>query len=369
MTKNIDIIAFYLPQYHPTKENDEWYGKGFTEWTNVGKSKPLFKGHYQPIVPADLGYYDLRLPEIQEQQAELAKEAGVSAFCYYHYWFGKGRMMLDMPLKQMLKNDKIDLPFCLCWANHTWYNKTWNSKTSVLEQKVLLGIDYGDKADWKLHFDTMLPAFKDSRYYKIDNRLVFVLYRIQDIPNVEEFKAYWNELAKTNGLNGFYFINYIDDPAKLKDPIQNSCEKKIVLLKSNIESIGSGVFTRKLSRFVRSMISQLFKIPMGVYKYSKIRKKLNDSIFADESIIPTILPNWDNTPRRAEGALVLDNANPKEFYLHCKEVFENLKNKENKVVFLKSWNEWGEGNYMEPCLKYGKGYIKALRQSLDEFNK
>ena len=367
--KNIDIIAFYLPQYHPTKENDEWYGKGFTEWTNVGKSKPLFKGHYQPIVPADLGYYDLRLPEIQEQQAELAKEAGVSAFCYYHYWFGKGRMMLDMPLKQMLKNEKIDLPFCLCWANHTWYNKTWNSKTSVLEQKVLLGIDYGDKEDWKLHFDTLLSAFKDNRYYKIDNRLVFVLYRIQDIPNVEEFKAYWNELAIANGLNGFYFINYIDDPAKLKDPIQNSCEKKIVLLKSNIESIGSGVFTRKLSRFVRTIISQLFKIPMGVYKYSKIRKKLNDSMFADESIIPTILPNWDNTPRRAEGALVLDNANPKEFYLHSKEVFENLKNKENKVVFLKSWNEWGEGNYMEPCLKYGKGYIKALRQSLDEFNK
>jgi hypothetical protein len=186
---------------------------------------------------------------------------------------------------------------------------------------------------------------------------------------VEEFKTYWNELAESNGLNGFYFINYIDDPAKLKDPIQNSCEKKIVLLKSNIESIGSGVFTRKLSRFVRSMISQLFKIPMGVYKYSKIRKKLNDSIFAEESIIPTILPNWDNTPRRAEGALVLDNANPKEFYLHCKEVFENLKKKENKVVFLKSWNEWGEGNYMEPCLKYGKGYIKALRQALDEFNK
>ena len=176
----------------------------------------------------------MRLPEIQEQQAELAKEAGVSAFCYYHYWFGKGKMMLDMPLKQMLKNEKIDLPFCLCWANHTWYNKTWNSKTSVLEQKVLLGIDYGDKSDWKLHFDTMLPAFKDSRYYKIDNRLVFVLYRIQDIPNVEEFKTYWNELAEANGLNGFYFINYIDDPAKLKDPIQNSCEKKIVFTTDKI---------------------------------------------------------------------------------------------------------------------------------------
>ena len=366
---NIEVIAFYLPQYHPTKENDEWYGKGFTEWTNVGKSKPLFKGHYQPIVPADLGYYDLRIPEIQEEQVKLAKEAGVKAFCYYHYWFGKGKMLLDMPLKQMLGNKNVDLPFCLCWANHIWYNKTWNSKTSVLEQKILLDIDYGDKEDWKLHFNTLLPAFMDERYYKIDNRLVFVLYRIQDIPNVEDFKAYWNELAVENGLQGFYFVTYLDDTAKLKEPIQNSCEKKILMLKSNVDSVGSGVFTRKLSRFLRGLISQIFKIPMGVFDYSKIRKKLSDSVFSDEDIIPTLLPNWDNTPRRAEGAMVLHKASPEQFYLHCKEVFELIKNKENKVVFLKSWNEWGEGNYMEPCLKYGKGYIKALRKALDEFNK
>ena len=367
--KNIDVIAFYLPQYHPTKENDEWYGKGFTEWTNVGKSKPLFKGHYQPIVPADLGYYDLRIPGIQEEQAKLAKEAGVTAFCYYHYWFGKGRMLLDMPLKQMIGNKNVDLPFCLCWANHIWYNKTWNSKTSVLEQKILLDIDYGDKEDWKLHFNTLLPAFKDERYYKIDGRLVFVLYRIQDIPNVEEFKLYWNELARENGLLEFYFVTYLDDPAKLSDSIQNSCEKKILMLKSNVDSVGSGVFTRKLSRFLRGLISQIFKIPMGVFDYSKIRKKLSDPIFSNEDIIPTLLPNWDNTPRRAEGAMVLHNASPKQFYLHCKEVFDLIKDKENKVVFLKSWNEWGEGNYMEPCLKYGKGYIESLKQALNEFNK
>ena len=125
--KNIEIISFYLPQYYPTPENDAWYGKGFTEWTNVGKSKPLFRGHYQPKVPADLGYYDLRLTEVRRQQSELAREAGITAFCYYHYWFGKGKMLLHEPIEWMLESGQPDMPFCLCWANHKWYNKTWNS--------------------------------------------------------------------------------------------------------------------------------------------------------------------------------------------------------------------------------------------------
>ena len=362
----IDIIAFYLPQYHPTPENNEWYGTGFTEWTNVGKSRPLFRGHYQPKVPADLGYYDLRLIDVRKQQADLAREAGIKAFCYYHYWFGKGKMLLHEPIEWMLESGQPDMPFCLCWANHKWYNKTWNSAKSVLDKKELIGIDYGDEADWKLHFECLLPAFKSEWYYKIEGRLVFVLYRIQDIPNVEAFKQTWNKLAVANGLPEFYFINYIDDVAKLNDPIQNSCEKKVVMLKANIDSIGGNAFVRKLSRFMKEFLSQVLRIPMGVYKYASIRKKLSGPIFADEKVIPTLLPNWDNTPRRAEGAMVLHEATPEQFYLHCKETFEYVRGKENKVVFLKSWNEWGEGNYMEPCIKYGHGYIRALKRALEE---
>lgn len=363
-----EVIAFYLPQYYPTKENNEWFGEGFTEWTNVGKATPLFRGHYQPKVPADLGYYDLRLTDVRRKQAELAREAGVSAFCYYHYWFGRGRMMLHEPIEWMLQDGQPDLPFCLCWANHKWYKKTWNSSKSVLDKQELLTLDYGDEEDWKLHFETLLPAFKDSRYYKVEGRNVFVLYRIQDIPQVRAFKALWDKLAVENGLPKFYWMNYIDDEAKLQDPIQNSCEKKIVMLKENITSVQiNNVFLRKLSRFLRMLASSALKIPMGVHQFPRVRKKLCSPIFADESVIPTLVPNWDNTPRRQEGATVLHNATPEQFYLHCKEVFSYLKNKENKLVWLKSWNEWGEGNYMEPDLKYGHGYLQALKRALNEF--
>lgn len=364
--KPIEVIAFFLPQYYPIPENNEWYGNGFTEWTNVGKSRPLFRGHYQPKVPADLGYYDLRLTEVRQQQAKLAQEAGVSAFCYYHYWFGNGKMLLHEPIEWIIQTEQPNLPFCLCWANHKWYNKTWNSEKSRLDQKELIEIKYGNEDDWERHFYCLLPAFKNKLYYNVDGKPVFVLYRIQDIPKVEEFKKTWNKLAIKNGLKEFYFINYIDDIAKLKDPIQNSCEKKIVMLKSNIDSIGKKKFTRKLSRFIKSLIAQTLHTPLNVHSYASIRSKLSDSIFADEAVIPTLLPNWDNTPRRSEGAMILRNATPEQFYYHCKEVFSYIRNKQNKIVFLKSWNEWGEGNYMEPCIKYGHGYINALRKALNE---
>lgn len=367
MRNNIEVIAFYLPQYHPTKENDAWFGPGFTEWTNVGQAKPLFRGHYQPKVPADLGYYDLRIPQIREQQEALAKEAGVTAFCYYHYWFGHGKQMLEKPLEWMLQ-EKGDMPFCICWANHMWYKKTWNSETNVLDKKPLLPIDYGDEADWKLHFETLLPAFQDRRYYKIDGRLAFVLYRIQDIPDVDKFKALWNKLAVEHGLPEFYFMTYLDDPAKRKELIQNSCEKQIVSCKADITSKGTSVFGRKLFRFIKGVIAQQLHVTLDKYNYASIRYKLSAPFFAEEEVIPVLIPNWDNTPRRKEGATILHNATPEQFYLHCKETFAYLKNKRNRVVFLKSWNEWGEGNYMEPCLRYGHGYLQALNKALNEFD-
>lgn len=366
---NIEVVAFYLPQYYPVKENNEWYGEGFTEWTNVGKAKPLFRGHYQPKIPADLGYYDLRVTDVRKKQAELAREAGITAFCYYHYWFGKGKMLLHEPIEWMLESGQPDIPFCLCWANHKWYKKTWNTAAARLDKKELISIDYGDVEDWKLHFEYLLSAFKSERYYKIDGRLVFVLYRVQDIPNVKNFMHVWNEQAAKHGLPEFYFVSYIDDVAKLNDPIQNSCEKKIVMLKSNIDSMGKNVFLRKLSRYLKVILSRMLHYPVGVYQYGAIREKLVGSIFSQEDIIPTLLPNWDATPRMAEGAMILNDATPEQFYEHCKETFAYVRKKQNKVVFLKSWNEWGEGNYMEPCLKYGHGYLRALKKALNDSRK
>lgn len=367
LNNGIDVIAFYLPQYYPTKENNEWYGVGFTEWTNVGKAKPLFKGHYQPKVPADLGYYDLRVPEIREQQAILAREAGVSAFCYYHYWFGNGKEMLDMPLKEVVRTGTPDFPFCICWANHSWYKKTWDSSTNTLNNKPLCIQSYPGDEDIDSHFYSLLECFRDERYYKKNGKLVFVLYHIDEIPDAMRFINRWQELAQRENLPPFFFIAYADDYSRIVHPSFKLCEEAIVSGLYDITSVGRRRFSRKISTFAKSFFSRLIRTPLNKFNYKDIRPYLAMSCYSEESIIPLLIPNWDNTPRRGAGALILHNATPEQFYLHCSDVFKLLYNKRNKTVFLKSWNEWGEGNYMEPCLQYGHGYLRALKKALDAF--
>ncbi len=363
------VIAFYLPQYHPTPENNEWYGEGFTEWTNVGKAKPLFHAHYQPKVPADLGYYDLRLPQVRAKQAELAREAGISAFCYYYYWFGNGKQLLELPLQEVIKSGEPDFPFCICWANHTWYNKMWDATKNALNKKPLQKQEYPGLDDVEAHFYTLLDKFKDERYYKINGRLVFVVYRAEDVPYMKEMMERWQVLAEKEGLSPLYFISYIDDVARLQHPIHKLFESTIVFCKSNIDSVGKSRKVRKLSRFLQTLLAQFLHKALNVHTYASIRKKLLTPEFAQENIFPVLMPNWDNAPRQAEGALILTDCTPEQFEKHCEEVFEFVKHKnpENQVVFLKSWNEWGEGNYMEPCLKYRRGYIKALKKALNRF--
>ena len=366
--EDIQVIAFYLPQYYPIPENNQWFGEGFTEWTNVGKAKPLFRGHYQPLVPADLGYYDLRLPEVRKQQAELAKQAGVAAFCYYHYWFGNGKQLLEMPLKEVTRLGEPDFPFCICWANHTWYNKMWNSERSVLDMMPLMEQEYPGEKDWDAHFYSLLDTFRDKRYYRINGKLVWVFYHVAEVPDAEKMMARWNELAEKEGLGGFYYMSYVDDVQDMKNPAHQLCKDVILSCKENITSVGRTTGMRKFVRFSRTLWSQLLHIPFGVYRYSRVRHKLLDKRFSDEDVVPVLYPNWDNTARRKMGAMVLHEATPDQFYKHCKEVFALIRGKKNRVVFLKSWNEWGEGNYMEPCLRYGHGYIQALRRALEEFS-
>ena len=176
MNKKVRVIAFYLPQYHPTLDNDTWWGKGFTEWTNVGKAKPLFRGHYQPKVPADLGYYDLRLPEVREAQAQLAQEAGIGGFCYYHYWFGNGKQELELPFNEVLRFGKPNFSFCLCWANEAWHSKFWNKDGSI-QKKCLIEQKYDTEEGHIKHFKTLLPAFKDNRYICVDGKPLFMIYK------------------------------------------------------------------------------------------------------------------------------------------------------------------------------------------------
>ena len=200
--KKARVIAFYLPQFHPIPENDKWWGKGFTEWTNVAKAKPLFKGHYQPRVPADLGFYDLRLPEIREQQAQMAREAGIEGFCYWHYWFSHDKKLLERPFQEVLESGKADFPFCLGWANHSWTNKSWEAGTRKQEEMTLMQMVYNED-EYRQHFYDVLPAFKDPRYITVDDKPLFLVWSPVDIPSANTFIELWqkNSLRFSFGLS------------------------------------------------------------------------------------------------------------------------------------------------------------------------
>lgn len=356
-----DIIAFYLPQYHPTPHNNEWWGEGFTEWTNVAKAKPLYPRHYQPKVPADLGFYDLRMPDIKKKQVELAKEAGVTGFCYYHYWFGNGEQELELPFNQVVESGEPDFPFCLCWANETWSRKFWNKDGDVSGKKDLAVQKYLGEEDDIKHFNTLLPAFKDKRYIRIDGKLLFMIYRPLAFKNISVFINIWNKLAHENDLNGFYFIGYTlnadDEYERIKD-----------LGFDGICSCRLG--KNKISNFfwnIRRAVSIFTKIPI-IIPYKKIIPYLIQNFEKDHNdVFPTMVPNWDHTPRSGANGYLYSNCKPELFESHANDVLGSVKNKPHnrRICFLKSWNEWGEGNYMEPDLKYGKGYIQALRKAIN----
>lgn len=358
MKNKAKVIAFYLPQFYPIPENDEWWGKGFTEWTNVAKAKPLFKGHYQPHIPADLGFYDLRLPKVREAQAQLAKEAGISAFCYWHYWFGGGKQLLEKPLQDVIKSGEPELPFCLAWANHAWQKKKWNSEVSRFSKEILIEQTYPNRKDIDEHFYSILPTFKDKRYYRLHDKLVFVLYCVEDIIDFDYFIDRWQELAIENSLPSFFFIGHT---FKIEN-INSSRFKKLDAI--NVHLLHDVFNERKYKR----LLSWLLRRPLNVVPYFKALYKWENNIYKKDRIFPSIYPKWDTTPRLGSLGSVLHNSTPSLFKKHVTRILALISNKNHadKVIFLKSWNEWAEGNYMEPDLKYGKGYIHALKEALDE---
>lgn len=363
MNKKVRVIAFYLPQYHPTSDNDKWWGKGFTEWTNVGKAKPLFKGHYQPKVPADLGYYDLRLPEVREAQAQLALEAGIEGFCYYHYWFGNGKQELELPFSEVLRLGKPDFPFCLCWANESWHSKFWNMDGSI-HKKCLIEQRYDTKEGNINHFNTLLPAFKDKRYIYVDGKPLFMIYKPFEFEGVSEFIALWNLMAKENGLMGIHFVAHL-----FQDINQATIDKLHRMGFDSVNTmrlhIGFGAERTLVNRVWGRIKIATNSIPRA-REYRDVYPFFLSDIDTNEDVYPTIIPNWDHTPRSGSAGTILLNSTPDLFKKHIREVKNVISKKENKIVFLKSWNEWGEGNYMEPDLKYGHGYIDALREVLKD---
>ncbi|MGD9493693.1 MAG: glycoside hydrolase family 99-like domain-containing protein [Bacteroidales bacterium] len=382
--KKARVIAYYLPQFHPIPENDEWWGKGFTEWTNVAKAKPLFKGHYQPKIPADLGFYDLRMPEIREAQAQLAREAGIEGFCYWHYWFGEGKQLLEKPFKEVLETGKPDFPFCLGWANEDWTNKSWDNVKKFTKSKVLVKQMYSD-ADYENHFMYVLKAFKDKRYIKVDNKPLFVIFRPQNIPDVKSFIDLWQRLALKNGLDGIYFVGI---SSNLRGFNLENGKKKYALTKvsnsattyyNEILDMGfSAVNSRGTFRaemMARGMILKTIeKIMQIVFKVNKLNvypfKNIIPHLFVPEdkwlNVHPTLLPNWDRSARSGKFATIYSNSTPELFAKHLDDALNIVSQKdyEHRILFLQSWNEWAEGNFVEPDLKFGRKYIDVLKSKL-----
>lgn len=351
------VIAFYLPQFYPTPENDEWWGKGFTEWTNVGRAKPLFKGHYQPKVPADLGYYDLRLPIVREQQAQLAREAGVEGFCYWHYWTN-GKRMLSEVFKEVLRNKKPDFPFCLCWANHSWYKKTW---TANGKDELLIAQLYPGDEDYKAHFYAMLEAFKDPRYMKINGKLIFGVFRPYELPDAKRFFSLWNQLAYENGLGGFHFFGYSHHGSRNNEYLDLGFDS--LAFNPDFESVyRKGLIVRAYHKIKREYL----KIPQLIL-YKDYVEECKRSFDANPRIYPCIQPNFDHSPRSGTQGLILHESTPALWEMLCYNTFkcrEEIPHEEN-LIFIKAWNEWGEGNYMEPDLRFGKQYLEGLRKEIE----
>lgn len=364
------IIAFYLPQYHPTPDNDKWWGKGFTEWTNVGKAKPLFKGHDQPRVPTELGYYDLRMPSIREEQAQLAREAGIEGFMYWHYWFGNGKTLLANIFKEVLESGKPDFPFCLGWANHSWYAKSWNG-TDTTAKTLLMEQTYPGKEDARMYFESLLPAFKDHRYIKVDGKPLFYVFSPAMIP--EEYIKWFKQWAIDSGLPGVFFVANI----------QKDFETKEKYLEKGFDSVtyprilggtgkngqtSFGLFSRIYKKGKRLFKGWITHKPPFMEEYRVAAKSFCTEMEKQEGVIPTIMPQWDHTPRSGWNGLFLVNAKPEYFKEIAKKAIKTVSQKpqEHQIIFLKSWNEWGEGNYMEPDITHGRGYINALREAIEE---
>lgn len=360
-------IAFYLPQYHPIPENDAFWGKGFTEWSNVAKARPLFRGHIQPHLPGDLGFYDLRVPEIRKQQAELAKKAGIEGFCYWHYWFGDGKRALERIFDEVINTGQPDFPFCLGWANESWTGRWHGLDSQVIFEQTYPGID-----DYIQHFRKLLPAFLDKRYMHVDGSRIFLIYRPELIPDLSTFLTTWNDLAKKNGLQSFFFISVNDDFDHRPFPeIAGAIPRHIHKVIMRCQRMTSRNFIYNLLAHLgcgRGPDSLSGKLS-GRYPLRASYKKflgIWDEMEVDEKTFPCIFPNWDNTARSKKFGYVFYDSTPENFQKTVKKALKRVADRppEKRLVFFKSWNEWAEGNYMEPDAQHGKAYLDALASEI-----
>ena len=366
-------LAFYLPQFHPIPENDAWWGPGFTEWTNVAKARPLFRGHVQPQLPADLGFYDLRVPDVRERQATLARDAGIEGFCYWHYWFGNGRRLIERPFDEVLASGRPDFPFCLAWANQSWTG-IWHGSPGT----TLMRQEYPGPDDEAAHYRWASRAFHDPRYVRVNGKPVFVVFAPHDMPSTTDFVRHWRDLAEQDGLPGIHFIAisniYVRGVDRYRDQVLDPFDAVTLLTPHDyLETHGRmtrGRWRRRvrelnLGRRLNPRKPPALARPTRI-DYADVVERAFDDLPRDPRFLPSVLPNWDNTPRSRTRGVVFEGATPALFrrYLEKAVALVADRPREQGLVFIKAWNEWAEGNYVEPDARHGHAYLDAMRAVL-----
>jgi glycosyltransferase involved in cell wall biosynthesis len=341
------LIAFHLPQFHPIPENDAWWGKGFTEWTNVTRATPRFPGHHQPQLPTDLGFYDLRLPEARAAQAELAREYGIHGFCYYHYWFN-GKRLLERPVEEILASGEPDFPFCLCWANENW-TRRWDGA----EKEVLIGQNYNDDDD-REHIQYLIKAFRDPRYIRVDGKPLILIYRARHLPDPKRTTTIWRNEARKAGIGEIFicrvenFFNERDDPHVLGFDASVDFQPDWKAISDENPSV-------------------VLPDEHFVVDYRDMVESQLDRPDVPHLRFPGVTPSWDNSARRKKNAFILADSSPEAYEYWLTETLRNVSDRpeSQQLVFINAWNEWAEGNHLEPDQKFGRGYLEATRRALE----
>jgi lipopolysaccharide biosynthesis protein len=347
------LIAFYLPQFHPIPENDRWWGKGFTEWTNVARARPLFRGHYQPHLPADLGFYDLRLHDVRLAQAQLAAAHGIEGFCYWHYWFN-GQRLLERPFNAVLASGKPKLPFCLAWANETWSRRWLGDERDILMKQLYSPGDDLDHARW------LTTAFSDTRYIRVANRPLFLVYRPRDLPDSNRTIDVLRTECVRQGLPEPYLLG-IDAHCPGVDCRTLGFDGTLVFAPQLGALPGFNSDHASFAKFRRNVARGVVSWRLKIYDYQEARA-LMMARTRDFPFHPCVLVGWDNTPRRGPNGIVIVNSTPERFAAALQDVLRSVATKppEDRLVFVNAWNEWAEGNHLEPDRRYGLAYLNAI---------
>lgn len=362
-------LCFYLPQYHPIPENDEWWGPGFTEWTNVAQARPRFKGHYQPHIPADLGFYDLRLEETRLAQAELAKEYGIGGFCYYHYWFDDGRRLLERPFDEVLDSGKPDFPFCLCWANGNW-TRRWDGA----EHEMLMRQDYA-AYDAAHHMEWLVRAFRDRRYVRVNGRPLFLVYQPGALADRAAVIRTWRATAARLGVPELYLcaVKSPGDRTEYAEALADGFDALTEFAPTGrmaaVEGRLSGprTFVRRAARRLKVELLAPARSRLHVLSYRDLAEEaMRRRVPEGERVFPCVMPSWDNSARRRSGATVMQNDDPalyQRWLEHaCTRVAGNPA--DEQIVFINAWNEWAEGCHLEPDRRFGRRFLEATRDAL-----